>query len=192
MLLFVGLGNPGVDYHYTRHNFGFLALDVLQEDYELSPWKDKFKGLVSEGTIGSHKVLLLKPQTYMNLSGESVQAIIQFYKIPLSDVIVFHDDLDLDFETIRVKTGGGAGGHKGLLDIDKRLGQNYTRVRLGIGHPRRLGYSQDVSAYVLAPFSRQEMDKVGVLLESISHHVSVLLAGEKDQYSTLVRQDMKS
>lgn len=192
MLLLVGLGNPGAEYQFTRHNLGFLAVDSIHEDYNFSPWKEKFNGLLSEGTIGAHKVLLLKPQTYMNLSGQSVQAILQFYKIPLDHLIVFHDDLDLDFEAVRLKTGGGAGGHKGLLDIDKRLGQNYMRVRLGIGHPRKIGLPQDVSAYVLGMFSKQEMDKVGRLIESLSHHLPVFLAEGKDRYTILVLQDMKS
>lgn len=191
-MLLVGLGNFGAEYQFTRHNLGFLAVDAIHEDYGFSPWKEKFKGLLSEGVVEGRKILLLKPQTYMNLSGQAVQAVMQFYKIPLDHVIVFHDDLDLDPSKVRVKTGGGAGGHKGLLDIDKRLGQNYTRVRLGIGHPRSQGLTQDVSAYVLGMFSKKDMEWLGDLLENLSHHLPSLLSGEKDRYASNIMQDLKS
>jgi PTH1 family peptidyl-tRNA hydrolase len=186
MILLVGLGNPGAEYQFTRHNLGFLVLDAIHEDYGFSSWREKFKGSLSEGLINGHKVLLLKPGTYMNLSGQSVQAVMQFYKIPLENVVVFHDDLDLDPSKVRVKQGGSAGGHKGLLDIDKRLGQNYTRVRLGIGHPRQLGLMQDVSAYVLGLFAKKDLDWIGDLSNRLSHHIPVLLGGERDRYTSLV------
>lgn len=192
MILFVGLGNPGIEYRFTRHNFGFMVLDALQEDYGLSPWKDKFKGLISEGTIGNHKVILLKPQTFMNLSGQSVAAAMQFYKIPLDHVIVLHDDLDLSLQTVRTKKGGSAGGHKGIQDIDRCLGPEYTRIRLGIDHPRNIASAQSVSHYVLNPFSKQEMVGVGAVIDSIATHFKKFLEEGAERFVSIVTEDLKN
>jgi PTH1 family peptidyl-tRNA hydrolase len=202
MILLVGLGNPGSEYKFTRHNIGFLALDEIQESYTFSSWKSKFKGLVSEGTIGGHTVLLLKPQTYMNLSGQSVSEAMQFYKIPLENVVVIHDDLDLAPKTLRMKQGGSAGGHNGLKDIDQRLGNNYWRIRLGIGHPRTLSlqnnisllppYTGSVTNYVLEGFSKQDAPWLGALLDSVSHHMPLFLKEEREKFVQNVTHDLSS
>jgi len=202
MILLVGLGNPGSEYKFTRHNIGFLALDEIQESYSFPSWKSKFKGLVSEGTIGKHTVLLLKPQTYMNLSGQSVSEAMQFYKIPLENVIVIHDDLDLAPKTLRMKQGGSAGGHNGLKDIDQRLGANYWRIRLGIGHPRTLHlrnhisllppYTGSVTNYVLEGFSKQDAVWLGALLDSVSHHIPLFLDEEREKFVQNVMHDLST
>ena len=146
MWLIVGLGNPGSQYKRNRHNIGFMAVDEIVRRHDLSSSKKKFQALLSEGEIVGEKVLVLKPQTYMNLSGQSVQAAASFYKIPLDHVVVFHDELDLAFGKIRVKFSGGAAGHNGLRSIDDHLGKDYWRVRLGIGHP---GEKEFVTQHVL-------------------------------------------
>ena len=151
MLLWVGLGNPEAGMARNRHNIGFMALDVIADRHGFSPWRQRFKGLVAEGNIGGQKVLALKPQTYMNASGESVQAAAAFYKLPLEAITAFHDELDLVPGKLRVKQGGGAAGHNGLRSMDRMLGSpNYWRVRLGIGHPgskeRVLGYVRLLAA----------------------------------------------
>jgi PTH1 family peptidyl-tRNA hydrolase len=198
MILLVGLGNPGTEYKFTRHNIGFLALDEIHESYTFSPWKSKFKGLVSEGTIGTHTVLLLKPQTYMNLSGQSVSETMQFYKIPLENVVVIHDDLDLAPKTLRMKQGGSAGGHNGLKDIDQRLGVNYWRIRLGIGHPRTLkpedspAHEGNVTNYVLGKFSKQDAPWLGALLDSVSHYMPLFLDEEREKFVQSVIHDLST
>lgn len=201
MFLFVGLGNPGPEYKITRHNIGFLALDALTEDYTFSPWREKFKGHVSEGFIAGEKALLLKPQTYMNLSGQSVSAAMQFYKIPLEKVIVIHDDLDLSPGRLRMKQGGGHGGHNGLRDIDQKVGKNYWRMRLGIGHPRThnsLNENSDTarpntgsaSNYVLGRFSNDDLKWLGPLTEALSYHLPLVTEGETEKFVSKVMQDM--
>jgi PTH1 family peptidyl-tRNA hydrolase len=175
MHLLVGLGNPGDAYAGNRHNVGFMALDSIAERHQCPAFKKKFGGLLSEGTLAGARVFLLKPLTYMNLSGESVAAAAQFYKIPPERIIVFHDELDLPLAKIRVKQGGGNGGHNGLKSIDAHIGKDYHRVRIGIGHP---GGKDLVSDYVLSDFSKAERAQVDALLADITHHIALLLAGD--------------
>lgn len=163
--LIVGLGNPGNDYAQHRHNVGFMVVDSVAAALKIS-FSSKFSGLLTSAQVGSEKIYLLKPQTYMNLSGNSVQAAAQFYKIPLERITVLHDELDLAFGTVRMKTGGGDAGHNGLKSITAALGADYTRVRIGIGHP---GHRDLVSDYVLSPFSAAEREALpGVLVKAMT------------------------
>lgn len=166
MKLIVGLGNPGPSYLKNRHNVGFMVLDAFQSFYNLPPFKSKTKAFITEGIIQGIKCLLLKPMGYMNLSGPIVFQAASFYKIPPENIIVVHDDLDLPLGTIRVKIGGGSGGHNGLRSLDAHGSPNYYRLRLGIGHP---GHKDLVASYVLQDFRPQE-------LEMLSHEVLPALA----------------
>ena len=154
MRLFAGLGNPGSAYSMNRHNVGFMAVDQLAKRHRFSSWKKKGSSLISVGQIGFEKIVLVKPQSFMNKSGLPIADVVRFYKIKLNDVFVFHDDLDLTFGKVRVKVGGGHGGHNGLRDVDRHLGVNYWRVRIGIGRPP--GYPIDVKAWVLSDFNPEE------------------------------------
>lgn len=184
-LLIVGLGNPGSQYALNRHNIGFMQLDVLAEDYGFSPEIRKGKALVREGRLGTKKVLLVKPMTYMNLSGQAVSPLVSFYKIPLDQVYVIHDDLDLAPFKVRVKKGGGTGGHNGLKSLDSTLGKDYWRIRLGIGHP---GDRDKVSGYVLSNFPKDQQDSLVDTLGAVSDHFEPLLKGEKDLFLTKVSE----
>lgn len=175
MKLFVGLGNPGAGYARHRHNVGFMAVDAIAEAHGFTPWRSKFQGDVSEGRLGSEKVLLLKPGTYMNLSGDAVQAAMSFYKLGSEDVVVFHDELDLAPERVRVKRGGGHAGHNGLRSIAGHIGPDFTRVRLGIGHP---GDKRLVTNYVLGDFARQEAAWVENLLKGVASGAPKLAEGD--------------
>jgi len=173
MWLFIGLGNPGDKYAHNRHNIGFMAVDEIAHRHNFSDWKKgKFKGLIAEGKIGEEKVLLLKPQTYMNDSGLSVLPAASFYKISPENIIVFHDELDLDPGKIRIKQGGGAGGHNGLRSIDSHLGKNYWRVRMGIGHP---GDKDKVHSYVLKDFSKEDKKWLEKLIPEIGYEAEYLI-----------------
>lgn len=165
MKLFVGLGNPGQKYARNRHNIGFMAVERIAEDHGFGPWKSKFQGEISEGRLGSEKILLLKPQTFMNRSGQSVGEAMRFYKLESTDVVVFHDELDLAPGKVRVKAGGGHAGHNGLRSIHDHIGAAYDRVRLGIGHP---GRKEMVSAYVLSDFAKSESDWLDDVLRGVS------------------------
>jgi PTH1 family peptidyl-tRNA hydrolase len=165
MKLFVGLGNPGKKYARNRHNIGFMAVERIAEDHGFGPWKSKFHGEISEGRLGSSKILLLKPQTFMNRSGQSVGEAMRFYKLESTDVVVFHDELDLAPGKVRVKAGGGHAGHNGLRSIHDHIGAAYDRVRLGIGHP---GRKEMVSAYVLSDFAKSESDWLDDVLRGVS------------------------
>ena len=154
MLLFAGLGNPGQNYAMNRHNVGFMAVDLLAERYGFPAWQKKSTALQSAGRIGTDKIILVKPQSYMNKSGLPVAEVARFHKIPPNKIFVFHDELDLAAGRLRVKQGGGHGGHNGLRDIDRHLGQNYWRVRIGIGRPENP--AMDVRAWVLADFAKSE------------------------------------
>ena len=165
MKLFVGLGNPGAEYAGHRHNVGFMALDAIARAHGFGPWKRAFKGVISEGRLGPEKVVLLKPETFMNASGEAVQAALAFHKLPLGDVTVFHDELDLAPGKLRVKQGGGHAGHNGLRSIHAHLGEDYGRVRLGIGHP---GHKDRVTGYVLGNYAKPEMDDLADMLGAVS------------------------
>lgn len=173
MFLVVGLGNPGTEYQGTRHNAGFMAVDALAEAYRFSSFKAKFDGLIADGTIDGEKCLILKPQTYMNLSGNSVLKAASFYKILPEQIIVIHDDMDLQPAQIKAKLGGGTGGHNGLKSIDAHIGQNYNRIRLGVGHPR--GAGEAVVNHVLSRFSKTDMELLQHNIDLIVKHFSVLL-----------------
>jgi PTH1 family peptidyl-tRNA hydrolase len=183
MKLFVGLGNPGAGYAKNRHNIGFMAMDRIAEDHGFGPWKSKFQGEVTEGRLGSDKVLLLKPGTFMNRSGQSVQAAMQFYKLEPADVVVFHDELDLAPGKCRVKQGGGHAGHNGLRSIHGHIGEAYGRVRLGIGHP---GHKDKVAGYVLHDFAKAEEDWLDDLLRGISDGAAHLADGDTGKFMNAV------
>ncbi len=183
MRLFVGLGNPGAKYSGNRHNIGFMALDRIAADHGFGPWKKAFSGLVSEGRLGSEKIVLLKPETFMNLSGQSVQGAVAFYKLALNEVVVFHDELDLAPGKLRVKQGGGHAGHNGLRSIHAHLGEAYGRVRLGIGHP---GHKDAVAGYVLADFAKADADWLDDLLRGISEGAAALAAGDLVKFQNAV------
>ncbi|NOZ41991.1 MAG: aminoacyl-tRNA hydrolase [Alphaproteobacteria bacterium] len=165
MLLWVGLGNPGNKYHNNRHNIGFMAVDEVIRRHNFSGAKSRFHGLSFEGRIGSEKILILKPQTYMNLSGQSVAEAARFYKIAPEDIFVFHDELDIAAGKIKFKTGGGAGGHNGLRSIDQHIGPGYHRIRIGIGHP---GTKTQVHGHVLGDFARCDQDWLAPLLAAVA------------------------
>ncbi len=175
MKLFVGLGNPGAKYAGNRHNIGFMAVDRIADDHGFAPWRVKFQGQMTEGRLGSEKVLLLKPETFMNLSGQSVGEAMRFYKLDPEDVVVFHDELDLAPGKCRVKTGGGHAGHNGLRSIHQHIGENYQRVRLGIGHP---GHKDRVSGYVLGDFAKSDQDWLDDLMRGISDGAAALATGD--------------
>lgn len=186
MWLFVGLGNPGARYQHNRHNIGFMAMDECVRRHNFSGWSSKFQGEVSSGELEGEKIFLLKPSTFMNLSGQSVQAAAGFYKIPKDRIVVFHDELDLAPGKIRVKRGGGSGGHNGIKSIDSHLGPDYWRVRIGIGHP---GDRDMVSGYVLNDFARADAAWLEPLLDSLARRAGLLAAGKMDMYMTKVSQD---
>ncbi len=183
MLLVVGLGNPGSDYAGTRHNIGFMAADVLVRRHGFSSWRSKFQGDLAEGSIGGDKVVVLKPNTYMNLSGQSVAAVAKFLKIPVADIVVIHDDLDLAPGRLRVKRGGGSGGHNGLKSIDAHLGRDYRRVRLGIGHP---GDRNVVSDYVLHDFAKADRIWLEAMLDAVADAFPLLVAGDEPAFMSRV------
>ncbi|MGR3548897.1 MAG: aminoacyl-tRNA hydrolase [Roseovarius sp.] len=187
MQLFVGLGNPGAKYERNRHNIGFMALDRIAEDHGFGPWRSKFQGMISEGTLGGTRVLLLKPMTFMNLSGQSVGEALRFYKLTPADVTVFHDELDLAPGKLRCKTGGGHAGHNGLRSIHQHLGEAYARVRLGIGHP---GHKDRVAGYVLQDFAKSENDWLEDLLRGIAKGAPWLAQGKPDRFQNAVAQAM--
>jgi PTH1 family peptidyl-tRNA hydrolase len=179
MKLFVGLGNPGEKYRSNRHNIGFTTVDRIAERHGFGPWRKKFQGLVSEGTIGGERVTLLKPETYMNESGRSVGEAQRFLKIPLSDIYVFHDELDLAPGKVKVKAGGGNAGHNGLRSISAHIENEYKRVRLGIGHPG----SKDVVIYhVLNDFAKSDREWVNVLLDAVADAAPYLAKGDDARF----------
>ncbi len=183
MQLWVGLGNPGAKYAGNRHNIGFMALDRVAEDHGFAPWRGKFQGSLTEGRFGSDKVLLLKPETFMNLSGQSVGEAMRFYKLTPADVTVFHDELDLAPGKLRVKQGGGHAGHNGLRSMHAHIGADYARVRLGIGHP---GHKDRVSGYVLSDFAKAEADWLDDLMRGISDGAPHLAAGDSGKFMNAV------
>jgi PTH1 family peptidyl-tRNA hydrolase len=183
MKLFVGLGNPGAKYTKNRHNIGFMAVDRIAADHGFAPWKSKFQGEATEGRLGNDKVLLLKPGTFMNRSGQSVQAAMQFYKLEPGDVTVFHDELDLAPGKCRVKQGGGHAGHNGLRSIHGHIGEAYARVRLGIGHP---GHKDKVASYVLHDFARADDAWLDDLLRGIADGAPHLADGDTGKFMNAV------
>ena len=167
MQLWIGLGNPGAQYALQRHNVGFMAADIIAEVHDAGPWSKKFRSLIAEVRIGRHRILLLKPQTFMNDSGDAVQQAIHFYKLGMDDLTVFHDELDLAPFKVKVKVGGGTAGHNGLRSIDAALGPDFRRVRIGIGHPGP-GRKDLVTPHVLGNYRKAEMEPLSDLLAAIS------------------------
>ncbi len=179
MQLWVGLGNPGPKYTIHRHNVGFMACDVLAEMHDFGPVQKKFQGWVQEGWIGAEKILLLKPATFMNESGRSVGEAMRFYKLEMSALTVFHDELDLAPFKVKVKQGGGTAGHNGLRSIDKHLGPDFRRVRIGIGHP---GHKDRVSGYVLGNYAKAEQDDLVTMLGAIGAEAEWLAKGDDPRF----------
>jgi PTH1 family peptidyl-tRNA hydrolase len=184
MLLWVGLGNPEPGMARQRHNIGFMAIDVIARRHGFSPWRQRFKGHVAEGVVGGEKILALKPMTYMNVSGESVQGAAAFFKIPAAGITVFHDELDLAPGKVRVKRGGGAAGHNGLRSMDQMLGtQDYWRVRLGIGHP---GDKARVTGHVLGDFAKADLDWLLPCLDAVADEAALLAAAKPEDFMTRI------
>lgn len=181
MFLIVGLGNPGAEYANTRHNVGFMAADALHEKYHFGLYKAKFDGLIAEGNIGGEKVYLLKPQTYMNLSGNSVVKAAHFYKILPQNVVVIHDDMDLPCGKLKTKLGGGSGGHNGIKSIDAAITPDYNRIRIGVGHPN--GAGEAVVNYVLGGFAKADRILVEKNIEIIADTIGNLLKNGMAGYS---------
>ncbi len=185
MKLFVGLGNPGAKYANHRHNIGYMAVDRIAQAHGFSPWRSKFQGVVAEGQLGGGKIVLLKPETFMNLSGQSVGAAMRFYKLTEEDVFVFQDELDLQPGKIRLKTGGGHAGHNGLRSLHQHIGGGYHRVRIGIGHP---GHKDRVSAYVLHDFAKADSAWLANVLDGIEDGAAELAAGDAGRFMNKVAQ----
>ncbi|OLP59400.1 aminoacyl-tRNA hydrolase [Xaviernesmea oryzae] len=179
MRILAGLGNPGAQYAGHRHNIGFMALDAIHRRHGFSPWSKKFKGEIAEGTLGGEKVLLIKPQTFMNLSGESVGEALRFYKLAPADLTVIYDELDLAPGRARIKVGGGHGGHNGIKSIDAHCGTDYRRLRLGIGHP---GSKERVNGHVLGDFAKADRSWLEPLLDALADHADLLIRGEDSQF----------
>ncbi|WP_119678043.1 aminoacyl-tRNA hydrolase [Indioceanicola profundi] len=183
MMLVVGLGNPGPEYERHRHNVGFMAVDDVHRRFGFSPWRRRFQGLSAEGTVGGEKILALKPQTFMNLSGQAVGEAMRFYKMIPDQVVVFHDELDLPAGRIRVKRGGGHGGHNGLRSIDDHIGKDYWRVRVGIGHP---GSKEKVHGWVLSNFAKSDEAWLEPLLDAMTREFPLVAAGEPEKFASRV------
>jgi peptidyl-tRNA hydrolase, PTH1 family len=183
MLLFVGLGNPGTKYARNRHNIGFLSVDEIARRHGFGPWRRRFQGESAEGTLGAARVILLKPTTFMNDSGRAVQEAANFFKLAASDVTVFQDELELPPAKVRVKVGGGIAGHNGLRSITSHIGNDYRRVRLGIGHP---GVKELVHAYVLSDFFKEEGPLVAALCEAVADNAALLAAGQDASFQNKV------
>ena len=183
MKLIVGLGNPGAKYARNRHNIGFMALDRIAADHDFAPWKGKHQGSLSEGRFGSARAVLLKPETFMNNSGQSVQAAMRFYKLEPGDVIVLHDEIDLAPGKVKVKQGGGHAGHNGLRSIHQHIGPDYARVRLGVGHP---GHKDAVPGYVLRDFAKADADWLDDVLRGVSEGAPHLAEGDNARFMNAV------
>jgi PTH1 family peptidyl-tRNA hydrolase len=186
MLLFVGLGNPGAKYAGNRHNVGFMAVDAIAKRHGLPPWRKRFQGVATEGPVGGTRVQLLLPGTFMNESGRAVAEAMHFYKTALSDVVVFHDELDLQPAKVRVKLGGGIAGHNGLRSITEHVGNEYRRVRIGIGHPGK----ENVLSYVLNDFAKSERPWVEALSDIIADNAELLARGGDSTFQNKVHLAM--
>ena len=183
MLLFVGLGNPTPDSQNNRHNIGFKIIDAMNNKFGLSKQKPKFKGLLTTGQIDNNKIYAIKPLTFMNNSGICIRELIEYFKIDAEDVIVFHDDLDIDFGKIKAKFGGSSAGHNGIESIDKFIGKEYSRVRIGIGKPDNKISTSD---YVLNDFSEDEIEKLNIITKNIIESISMLIDKKLDLFSSTV------
>jgi len=184
MLLWVGLGNPGAEHARQRHNIGFMAMERIADRHRFGPWRARFKGVTSEGQIGGQRIVLLKPATYMNDSGNSVQPAAAFLKIPLADITAFHDELDLAPGKVRVKKGGGAAGHNGLRDMARAFSSpDFGRVRLGIGHP---GHKDRVHGHVLGNFAKVDAEWLDRLLDAVADAAPLLAEAKAEEFMTKV------
>ena len=189
MKLFVGLGNPGENYSKNRHNIGFMAIDAIVNRHGKPSWKKKFQGLATEVTMNKEKLIFLKPSTFMNLSGQAVSEASRFYKLPSTEICVFHDELDLPFLKIKTKLGGGHAGHNGLRSIQQHLGPNYFRVRIGVGHP---GDKAKVASYVLNNFPKNNEAELKTLLDAVADSFPHLLEANKEKFLNTVNGENKS
>jgi len=185
MLLLVGLGNPNLNNTNNRHNVGFLVIDAINEKFKLSKQKPKFKGLLTTGNINEHKVFAIKPLTFMNSSGICIKELIEYFKIDVKDVFVFHDDMDIDIGKVKVKFGGRNAGHNGIDSIDKNIGKNYSRVRIGIGRPKQNSTGTD---HVLDNFSNDEKGNVEKVTKNITESLSILINKDLDLFSSKINQ----
>jgi PTH1 family peptidyl-tRNA hydrolase len=183
MLLIVGLGNPGPEYRRHRHNVGFMAADAIHGRHGFSPWRKRFRGEVAEGTLAGEKVLLLKPLTYMNDSGRAVQAAMAFYKLAPNDIVVIHDEVDLPPGKTRMKAGGGTAGHNGLRSIGAEVGEDFRRLRIGVGHP---GVKEAVPHYVLHDFPKADAAWLTPLIDAIAEHAPLLAEGKDATFANRV------
>ena len=183
MLLFVGLGNPTPDSENNRHNVGFKIIDSINKEFSLSKQKPKFKGLLTTGNIGKEKIYAIKPLTFMNNSGVCIRELIEYFKIDVQDVIVFHDDLDVEFGKIKAKFGGSSAGHNGIASIDKFIGKDYSRVRIGIGKPKN---SIEVADYVLQNFDEDESIGIEKISKGITDSILILVEKKLDLFSSTV------
>ena len=185
MLLLVGLGNPNLNNSNNRHNVGFLVIDAINEKFKLSKQKPKFKGLLTTGKINEQKVFAIKPLTFMNNSGVCIKELIEYFKIDVKDVFVFHDDMDIDIGKVKAKLGGGNAGHNGIDSIDKNIGKNYSRIRIGIGHPKKESTGVD---HVLDNFSGDEKQNVEKVTKNITESLSILINKDLDLFSSKINQ----
>jgi peptidyl-tRNA hydrolase, PTH1 family len=187
MLLLVGLGNPGAHYVNNRHNVGFMALQAIAKRQSIGPWRRRFQGVVTEGMIGRERVLLLLPGTYMNESGRAIAEAAQFYKLPACDITVFHDEIELPPGKVRIKVGGGIAGHNGLRSVSEHIGNDYRRVRIGVGHP---GHKDLVEHYVLSDFPKSERPWVDALTTVVADNIEFLLRGDDASFQNKVHLAM--
>tara|TARA_B100001939_G_scaffold67612_1_gene56324 strand:+ start:65 stop:625 length:561 start_codon:yes stop_codon:yes gene_type:complete len=183
MLLFVGLGNPSPNFENNRHNIGFKIIDAINQKFGLSKQKPKFKGLLTTGTINGKKVYAIKPLTFMNNSGICIRELIEYFKIEAENVIVFHDDLDIDFGKIKTKFGGSSAGHNGIESIDKFIGKDYSRVRIGIGQPKT---KIEVADFVLQDFNDEEKEELANITSNITESLPILIDKKLDLFSSTV------
>jgi peptidyl-tRNA hydrolase, PTH1 family len=189
MRLLVGLGNPGTRYAGNRHNIGFMAVEAIARRHGFSPWRRRFQGVATEGTLAGEKVLLLLPGTFMNESGNAVAEAAHFYKIGMDDIVVFHDEIDLPPAKVRVKTGGGIAGHNGLRSISSHVGNDYHRVRIGVGHP---GVKELVHNYVLGDFAKAERPWVEALCDILADNAALLAKGDDASFQNKVHLAMQA
>ena len=188
MRLFVGLGNPGAKYAHNRHNIGFMAVGEIARRHGFAPWRRRFQGETSEGTLEGERVVLLRPTTFMNESGRAVQEAVSFFKLGMDEIVVFQDELELPPGKVRVKIGGGIAGHNGLRSISAHIGNEYRRVRLGIGHP---GVKELVHGYVLSDFAKSDRSWVETLCEAIADSAGLLLTGRDATFQNKVHLAMQ-
>lgn len=189
MRLFVGLGNPGTKYQGNRHNIGFMVVDDIARRHGFAPWRRRFQGETSEGTLDGERVILLKPSTYMNESGRAVSEAVNFFKLGVGDIVVFHDEIELPPAKVRVKVGGGIAGHNGLRSISAHVGNDYRRVRLGVGHP---GVKELVHAHVLNDFAKAERPWVEALCDAVTDNAALLVSDKDSSFQNKVHLAMQA